>query len=140
MLDSFEKAVGEHLIPHRDEAAPEEQAQALYYAPFVVVSHQTQEDPILSYGNKRALERWEMDLPTLTSTPSRLTAEPVAREDRQRLLDEVKAKGFISNYQGVRISSTGKRFNILQAVVWEIYDAEGVRRGQAAMFDAWEDL
>lgn len=53
----------------------------------MVVSHQTQADPVLCYGNRRALSLWEMDLPTLTSTPSRLTAEPLERAERQRLLD-----------------------------------------------------
>ena len=95
---------------------------------------------MLCYGNAKALALWEMSLATLTSSPSRLTAEPVAREERQRLLDTVKAKGFIDDYRGVRISSTGKRLEILQAVVWEVYDAQGVRRGQAATFSEWKDL
>ena len=43
----------------------------------------------------------------LHRTPSRLTAEPVAREERARLLDEVTRNGFIANYAGVRISSRG---------------------------------
>ena len=95
---------------------------------------------MLCYGNAKSLALWEMDLATLTASPSRLTAEPVAREERQRLLDTVKAKGFTDNYRGVRIFSTGKRFEITQAVVWEIYDAQGVRRGQAATFAEWKDL
>lgn len=66
---------------------PTPQAQALFEAPRVVVSHQTQADPVLCYGNRRALVLWEMDAPTLTSTPSRLTAEPLERAERQRLLD-----------------------------------------------------
>ena len=143
LLSSFQNATGVSLLPdlELDQLEPEEQARALFYAPRVVVSHQTQDDPVLSYGNRRALTLWEMDLPTLTSTPSRLTAEPVAREERARLLALVAEKGFIENYQGVRISSLGKRFMIQEAVVWEVYDAQGIRRGQAATFDDWrEDL
>ena len=54
--------------------------------------------------------------------------------------DAVKAQGYIDDYQGVRISSTGKRFMIRNCVVWEVYDAAGVRRGQAATFDEIEPL
>lgn len=143
LLSSFLNATGVPLLPdlELDQLEPEDQARALFYAPRVVVSHQTQDDPVLSYGNRRALTLWEMDLPTLTSTPSRLTAEPVAREERARLLALVQEQGFIENYQGVRISSSGKRFMIQEAVVWEVYDAQGVWRGQAATFDDWrEDL
>lgn len=142
LIASFENTTGVPLLPdlELDQLEPEDQARALFYAPRVVVSHQTQEDPILSYGNKRALNLWEMDISKLTSTPSRLTAEPVAREERARLLALVKEKGFIEDYQGVRISSTGKRFMIQEAIVWEVYDAQGIRRGQAATFDAWEEL
>ena len=140
MLDSFERCTGSPLIPGRDDLDPAEQARALFYSSRVVVSHQTQEDPVLCYGNAKALSLWEMDLATLTSSPSRLTAEPVVREERQRLLDMVKAKGFIDDYRGVRISATGKRFEIMQAIVWEVFDAHGVRRGQAATFAQWEDL
>jgi hypothetical protein len=140
LLDSFEKCTGSTLLQDRDGLDLMEQARALFHSSRVVVSHQTQEDPVLCYGNAKALALWEMDLLKLTSSPSRLTAEPVAREERQRLLDTVKAKGFIDDYRGVRISSTGKRFEILQAVVWEIYDLDGVRRGQAATFSDWKDL
>ena len=140
LLDSYEKCTSSSLLPSRDDLDPMEQARALFHSSRVVVSHQTQEDPVLCYGNAKALALWEMDLATLTASPSRLTAEPVAREERQRLLDTVKAKGFTDNYRGVRISSTGKRFEITQAVVWEIYDAQGVRRGQAATFAEWKDL
>lgn len=33
------------------------------------------------------------------ATPSRLSAEQVNREERARLLEQVSAKGFISNYK-----------------------------------------
>ena len=52
----------------------------------------------------------------------------------------VAQNGYIDDYQGVRISSTGKRFMIRQCIVWEVFDAGGVRRGQAATFDDIEPL
>lgn len=72
--------------------------------------------------------------------PSRLSAEPVSREERARLLAEVSKNGFIDNYTGVRISRTGKRFLIEHAIVWNLLDEQGVYRGQAAMFRDWKYL
>jgi len=140
LLDSFEKTTGSFLLSNRDTLNAAEQARALFFSSRVIVSHQTQQDPVLCYGNEKALALWEMDLETLTSSPSRYTAEPVAREERQRLLDEVRSKGYIDDYRGVRISSTGSRFEIVKAIVWEVYDTLGVRRGQAATFSEWRTL
>lgn len=52
----------------------------------------------------------------------------------------VAAQGYIDDYKGVRVSSTGKRFMIKQCIVWEVIDADGVRRGQAATFADVEPL
>mgnify|MGYP003349687453 CR=1 FL=1 len=73
-------------------------------------------------------------------TPSRLTAEPVAREERARLLGQVTQHGHIANYAGVRIAKSGRRFRIAQAIVWNLLDEHGARCGQAAMFEHWEFL
>lgn len=130
--------IGRDLVPGVSE--PEALAEGLFEAPFVLVSHGTQADPILNYGNRTALGLWELAWPDFTRTPSRLTAEPVAREERARLLDEVTRNGFIANYAGIRISSTGRRFRIFQALVWNLLDDAGAYAGQAAMFERWEFL
>ena len=41
---------------------------------------------------------------------------------------------------GVRISRTGRRFLVEQAVVWNVLDGHGTRRGQAATFSRWTAL
>jgi hypothetical protein len=48
------------------------QARDLFAFRGVVLSHGTEEDPILNYGNGAALALWEMDFGQLTSIPSRL--------------------------------------------------------------------
>jgi hypothetical protein len=115
-------------------------AKNVYEAPFVLVSHGTEGDPILNYGNQAALSLWEMSWDELTRTPSRLTAEAPNREERARLLAAVTARGFIDDYAGVRISKSGRRFRIAQATVWNLVDERGDYAGQAAMFSHWEFL
>jgi hypothetical protein len=138
LLDSYRHWTGRELIARH--GSPEEQARALFEAPFVVVSHGTQADPILNYGNRTALSLWEMELPTLLQTPSRLTAEPVHRDERARLLERTTRDGYVDDYQGIRISQTGRRFRIDQATVWNLLDTGGHPTGQAATFSDWEFL
>ena len=114
--------------------------EKIFHAPFVLVSHGTESDPVLNYGNQTALGLWEMTWAELTSTPSRLTAEAPNREERARLLAAVTAHGFIDDYSGIRISKTGRRFRIAQATVWNLLDENQKYSGQAAMFSHWEFL
>ena len=90
------------------------------------------------YGYRMALALFELDFAAFTTLPSRFSAEPLAREERAALLERVSRFGFIDDYAGVRISSTGKRFRIRRATVWNLVDADGTHRGQAATFSAWE--
>lgn len=138
LLDSFRKWLGYELIPRSGSMLDE--ARRLFQADFVVVSHNTSDDPILNYGNLTALRLWETDLPTLLTTPSRLTAEPVHRSERARLLERTLHNGYVDDYQGIRISTTGKRFRIEQAIVWNLVDEAGERCGQAATFREWVPL
>lgn len=141
MVESFHHWTGGHLLgPDTIRLPDSELARRLFEAPFVAVSHGIETDPVLNYGNHAALERWELDWESFTKTPSRFTAEAPAREERARLLDEVTRHGFIANYAGIRISSTGKRFRISEAIVWNLVDSNGKPAGQAATFDRWEDM
>ncbi|MGV3587537.1 MAG: MEKHLA domain-containing protein [Adhaeribacter sp.] len=138
LADSFASVTGKSLLP--GEYSPEELAEKLYHAPFVLLSHGTQPDPIFNYANQTAQHLWEMDWPQFTQLPSRLSAEPVAVAEREAMLAEAKRKGYISDYNGVRISSTGKRFIIKDAILWNIYDNAGTYQGQAATFKDWQFL
>ncbi len=138
LRDSLIRWGGRDLIA---PGVPEgEAASWLYHAPFAVVSHNADEDPTFTYGNRTALDLFELSWQQLTSLRSRLCADPVAQQERDRLLHEVATKGVIQSYSGVRISRTGRRFLIRQATVWNLVDAEGRYRGQAAMFADWEAL
>lgn len=113
-------------------------AKALFEAPFVVVSHGTEPDPIFNYANQQALNLWQMDWSTFTQLPSRHSAEPISQEERSRLLNQAKAQGYISDYRGVRISSQGKRFWIEDVILWTVLDEDDRPCGQAATFSNWK--
>jgi hypothetical protein len=94
-------------------------------------------DPVFNYANLKALELFELSWEDFTCLPSRLSAEPVNQAERDRLLAKVTKKGYIDDYEGVRISSSGKRFMIKNAVVWNLMDNNQCYKGQAAWFDQW---
>ena len=135
---SLKHWTGRELAP--GTSGPAALAQAVFEAPFVLVSHGVEPDPILNYGNRAALALWEMSWEELTRTPSRLTAETPRREERARLLETVTRRGYIDDYCGVRISKNGRRFRINDATVWNLLSEEGQPWGQAALFDKWERL
>jgi hypothetical protein len=138
LLSSYRRWTGRDLIPASD--SPEERARRLFHAPFVVISHGTEDDPVLNYGNQAALTLWEMSWEEFTKMPSRLTAEPLEQSERARLLNEVSMKGFMDGYQGVRISKTGRRFRVEKAIVWNLLDEQDRYCGQAATFSRWTSL
>jgi hypothetical protein len=135
---SFKKWTGRELLAGKFSGT--ELAEKIWEAPFVVVSHSTQADPILNYGNRAALALWEISWEEFTRTPSRLTAEAPRREERARLLEVVTRKGFIDDYSGIRISKSGRRFKIFQATVWNLVTETGEPCGQAATFSGWKFL
>jgi MEKHLA domain len=138
LLGSFRHWTGRDLVPASGPA--EEQARRLFQASFIVISHGTEEDPILNYGNEAALSLWEMSWEEFTKTPSRLTAEPMNREERAGLLARVAREGFFDDYRGVRISKTGRRFQVEKALVWNLIDEQSRYCGQAATFGRWTYL
>jgi hypothetical protein len=107
---------------------------ALFEAPFPVLAHGTETPPVFFYGNRAALTLWERTWDEWVGMPSRETAEPDAREVREALLAKVARDGFFDGYTGVRVSKSGRRFFIENALVWNVVDAEGVVLGQAATF------
>ncbi len=72
--------------------------------------------------------------------PSRYSAEPLAREERARLLAQVARQGYTDDYAGVRVSASGRRFLVRRATVWNLIAPDGALCGQAATFAEWQML
>lgn len=135
IAESYQRLTGRALVlPAAD------MAQALWAAPRAIVAHGIEADPIFFFGNHAALAQFETTVERFTAMPSRLSAEPLLREERQALLDRVTRDGYIDDYSGIRISTNGRRFRIEAATVWNLIDAGGRVHGQAATFEHWIDL
>ena len=135
IAESYRRLTGRPLLD-RPSPSPAD----LWTAPFVLLAHGTQADPIFFYGDRLALELFELTAEAFLLTPSRLSAEADDRGERERLLDQVRRRGYIDDYAGVRVSASGRRFRIEQATVWNLIDADGALHGQAARFERWTRL
>jgi hypothetical protein len=143
ILHSHQRAFGATLIaPLPADATPEQWAQALFAADRVVLAHDGADPsadpgPRLIYANRAALRLWRRHWAELVGMPSRLTAEPAARQERAQALVRARSQRAITGYGGVRIDSQGRRFRIEGARVFSLRDGAGEPCGQAACFSRW---
>ena len=138
ILNSYSAITGLELFNEILDA--EYKSYLLYHAPFVVVSHGNQTDPVFNYGNLMAQQLWEMDWEEFTNLPSRYSAEPSRMEERQRFLDEVAKTGYCSDYNGIRKAKTGIRFQIENVLLWNLKNNQNQHSGQVALFRKWTYL
>lgn len=135
---SYRRLTGDDLVP--PHLSPTQALAAVLTAPYALLSHDNRDDPLFNFANPTAQALFAMDWPTLIALPSRFSAEAPNREERARLLQRVAEHGYIADYQGIRIASTGQRFRISGATVWNLVDESGAYRGQAARLPRWERL
>ncbi len=138
ILNSYHRFFNQQLIDRTGDKCI--QSKNLFYAPMVVYSHDNQLDPIYNYSSEKGLIIWDMTWEQFSKTPSRTTTEPLLREERQQILRETATKGYITNYEGVRISRSGKKYKIFDITLWNLTDNLGQYCGQAATFSQWQPV
>ncbi|GAA0919669.1 MEKHLA domain-containing protein [Rothia nasimurium] len=132
LADNHRRLTGKSLVP--EGLTPQEGAAWLYEAaPFGILAHNTLPDPVFVYGNQRVQRIFGYSWEEITALPSRLSAEAPEQGERQAFLDQVSRHGYVSDYRGIRITRDGRRFWIENVTVWQLTDADGTHRGQAAM-------
>ncbi len=130
ICSSYLHWTGKPLIEQADIAS-------LFDASFAVISHDTGIDPVFNYANARAMELFKMNCEEFTILPSRYSAEPISRIERDTLLKRVAENGFVDDYQGIRVDKDGGRFLIRHATVWNLIGDAGEYAGQAALIKDW---
>ena len=126
LIDSFKRATGRTLLP--PGLSISDAPKALFDAPFVVVSHGTEADPVFNYGNAAALALWGLDWETFTALPSRKSAADAAdvQAERAQALQAAGSAGAVDGgYSGVRVTSAGRRFRLENATLWGVTTPKG---------------
>lgn len=136
MLENLKKWTGCDLITEYGFSL-DTLGEQVFNADFYILSHDRSTDPILTYGNNRVLELWEVDWEELIKMYSKDTSKPVDRQDRLVLLERVKVANYLDGYSGIRVSKTGTEFKILDGIIWNLF-TNGSFCGQAAWFKSVE--
>jgi hypothetical protein len=135
LRNSYARVMGRDLLQAGQDA------DWLYrQAPFALLAHNTEPDPRFIYANCTAQRCFEYSWEEIVQLRSRFSAQAPDRFERQSQLEEVARNGYISDYRGIRISRSGRRFWIENAVVWQLLDETGISHGQAAKFDSWRPV
>ncbi len=135
MSASYERLTGRNLgggTSWDDARSDLDIARDLYHHHEPLLCHDAADEPRFVYANMAAQHLWEMTWDDFIGLPSRLSAEPDERADRALMLARVAAQGFIDDYRGIRISSSGRRFLVERTTVWNVHDEVGNRIGQGA--------
>lgn len=104
---------------------------------FVLISHGTESNPIYNFGNVAALQAFarswdDIKIPSAESVVLRSQDEVLRKE----LMRKVTENGFVEGASGIRVRGDGKFIKLVDAVVWNCYDADdSTYIGQAAFFD-----
>jgi hypothetical protein len=134
MVRSFQQAFERPLLPRGNA---EHLAQELFASDTVVLAHDGSADPCLIYANAAALQLWERTWAEMIGMPSRLTAEPEERAGRAQMLATARQQHASEGYSGVRISKSGRRFQIHNARIWTLWGPGDQPCGQGAAFSSW---
>jgi hypothetical protein len=137
ILRSFERAFGRPLLAGGTTHDVLQASQLLFRGDTVVLAHDGAPDPALIYANAAALQLWERSWAEMIGMPSRLTAEPEERAGRARMLATALQQHASEGYSGVRISKSGRRFQIHNARLWTLWGPGDQPCGQAAAFSSW---
>jgi hypothetical protein len=137
LVSSFKLLTGKNIMT--SDCDIDTISREIFFAPFAVMSHGLEADPIFNYANQCALDLFEMAWEDFIKLPSRLSAEADSQEERIRILKKVSENGYADDYTGVRISNKGKRFQIKNAIVWNVIDQDRYY-GQAALIRDWAFL
>ena len=104
-------------LPAPDSLSEDQRLAWLHsHAPYALLAHGTEADPLFYYANEQALASFKYPRDQFIGMPSRFSASPLDREMRQTLLEQVTAKGIAHGYSGYRVDCAGQAFMIHQAV------------------------
>ena len=140
MVNSYLHLVGQSLLANSSVITGLELVTEMYSYPAVILSHDGAADPQFTFANLAAQQLFEYSWDEFLTLRSHQSAEPDQRSSRSEMLVRAARDGYIADYRGVRISASGKRFEIKNAIIWNVSDGQGNAVGQAAVFDQWEML
>ncbi len=139
--DAFvQKALASHARVTGRPLLPGLKGQDVWSGDFALLTHRGDPQAMLNYGNTFALGLWGCDWQQFTATPSSATAPDDDRALREAMMQQVVRDGFVSGYEGRRVSRTGRPFLIQDVTIWRLLEENGDSFGVAAFFSRYRHL
>lgn len=139
--DAFvQKVLASHLRATGQPLLHSLTAREIWFGDFALLTHRGDAQAMLNYGNKFALDLWACDWQQFTTTPSSATAPDDDRAARQAMMQQVVRDGFVTGYEGRRVSRTGRPFLIQNVTIWRLQEENGESFGVAAFFRQYKHL
>ena len=132
--DSLQKFTGKSLFDYMKGVS--EPSQVHDHERYAVLSHGVQDDPIYCYFNKAAFLQFQFSedevyqLPSRYSAPDGAERESRAEDVQQAVAEDVKELGSV-----IRQTKHGELFEMVNVILWNVYDESGERVGQTAFYD-----
>ena len=103
---------------------------------YAVLSHGVQDDPIFCYSNTAARDAFQYTENELYQLPSRYSAPGGGdRQSRQKIMEDANNANFWIIPHGIRQRKDGSLFEFRDVILWNVYNPQGVRVGQSAVYD-----
>jgi hypothetical protein len=132
--ESLQKLTGVSLLDRMEGV--ETLSQVHSNERYSVLSHDIEDDPVYCYFNAGALSAFEYPVEEIYKLPSRYSApDGPVRSNRQALMETVVTEGVWTFPTAIRVTKAGRQFQLQDVVLWNVYDNDGVRVGQTALFD-----
>jgi hypothetical protein len=134
--NSLQQATGKTLYEEISDPSIQTSAGLHNNERYAVLSHGTQDDPIYNYFNRAALLTFQYPEDEVYSIPSRYSAPAgPSREEREQLMKRSVQDVWQRYPKAVRQGKNGDIFQLTNVLLWNVYDDDGNRVGQAALFD-----
>lgn len=139
LIDSYQWAMGEPLLDISTLKSPAEIAEALFLADFALLSHDVVDGPqgrdnVYNYSNRIGLKvfqrSWRQQVGLASSQSAEQKDNPQA--DRNNRLAEALANGH-AVFDCERVTGNGGRVTLKDVILFNVFDAVGIYRGQAAL-------
>ena len=136
---SYLRLTGENLVTDldADSTSDGEICAAMYTSADPLLCHDGTSDPLFNYANRAAQELFELTWDQFVGMPSRLSAGPGAQAERNQLISEATESGYYTGYSGIRVSHSGREFEIQDAVLWRVTDEKERVLGLACRIPRW---
>ena len=135
--ESLQKITGNSIYDYMDDDDEVTDISQIHnHERYAVLSHGTQEDPIYCYFNKAAFLQFKWSEDEIYQLPSRYSAPSgYDRDTREKDIEKSVLEDYSELSSVVRQTKDGELFEMVNVILWNVYDDDGQRIGQTALYD-----